>query len=109
MSSCKLIRNISGALRKSRLPRRAAQRIPVYITSAVVWFATGLWHGASWNFILWGMLNFAVIMISQELEPLYSKFHKKFRLKEKKPYAVFEILRTVLLMSAIRMFDCYRK
>lgn len=22
----------------------------------ITWFATGLWHGASWNFILWGLL-----------------------------------------------------
>ena len=93
---------------KNHLPRAIAKRLPVYLSSLVVWFVTGLWHGAAWNFIVWGLMNFAVIMISQELEPLYSKFHKKFRLKEKKPYAVFEILRTVLLMSAIRMFDCYR-
>ena len=28
---------------------------------AVVWFLTGLWHGASWNFILWG-LYFGVLV-----------------------------------------------
>lgn len=28
----------------------------------VVWFLTGLWHGASWNFILWG-LYFGVLII----------------------------------------------
>ena len=27
----------------------------------VVWFLTGLWHGASWNFILWG-LYFGVLL-----------------------------------------------
>lgn len=27
----------------------------------VVWALTGLWHGAAWNFIAWGMLNFVVI------------------------------------------------
>lgn len=27
----------------------------------IVWALTGLWHGASWNFILWGILNYVFI------------------------------------------------
>jgi alginate O-acetyltransferase complex protein AlgI len=27
----------------------------------VVWFLTGLWHGASWNFIFWGLMYFILI------------------------------------------------
>jgi alginate O-acetyltransferase complex protein AlgI len=27
----------------------------------VVWFLTGLWHGAGWNFILWGVYYFVLI------------------------------------------------
>ena len=32
----------------------------------VVWFATGLWHGASWNFILWGLF-FGVLIALERL------------------------------------------
>lgn len=31
-----------------------------------VWFCTGLWHGASWNFVLWGLF-FAVFMVLEKL------------------------------------------
>lgn len=31
----------------------------------IVWFLTGAWHGASWNFILWG-LYFGVILILEK-------------------------------------------
>ncbi len=33
---------------------------------AVVWFLTGLWHGASWNFVIWG-LYFCVLLILEKL------------------------------------------
>ncbi len=34
-----------------------------YFNIAVVWFLTGLWHGASFNYIFWGMLHgFAIIL-----------------------------------------------
>lgn len=95
-------------LSRAKLGDFIGKRVPVYLSSFVVWFTTGIWHGASWNFIMWGIMNFVVIMISQEMEPLYRRFHEKFHLKEKRGYGVFEILRTIFVMSSLRMFDCYR-
>ena len=31
----------------------------------VVWMLTGLWHGAAWNFVLWGLLYAAFLMIEK--------------------------------------------
>lgn len=93
---------------RAHLPEHMGKRLPVYLASFVVWFTTGIWHGASWNFIVWGLGNFVVIMISQELEPLYAKFHKKVNTDGSTVYKSFQIGRTILIMSALRLFDCYR-
>lgn len=31
----------------------------------VVWLLTGLWHGASWNFVLWGLLLFILLFVEK--------------------------------------------
>lgn len=31
----------------------------------IVWFLTGLWHGASWNFVLWGLYFFVILMVEK--------------------------------------------
>ena len=31
----------------------------------VVWFLTGMWHGASWNFILWGVYFGIIVMVEK--------------------------------------------
>ena len=36
-----------------------------FLNIAVVWFLTGLWHGASWNFILWGVYYGALLVIEK--------------------------------------------
>ncbi len=36
-----------------------------YINLAIVWFLTGFWHGASWNFILWGLLYGVLLMLEK--------------------------------------------
>jgi len=35
------------------------------LNTFVVWFLTGLWHGASWNFVLWGLWFFVFLMIER--------------------------------------------
>jgi hypothetical protein len=68
-----------------------------------------VWHGAGWNFIVWGMLNCLVILVSQELEPLYARFRAKFpRLVASSSYGAFMAIRTFLIMGLIRSLDCYR-
>ncbi len=37
----------------------------VYLNLFVVWFLTGMWHGASWNFILWGLYFFIFIAMEK--------------------------------------------
>lgn len=94
---------------RAHMGEAVGKRAPVYLSSFAVWLATGVWHGASWNFIVWGLANWMVIMASQELEPLYARFHNRFpTVGGRTWYRAFQVIRTVLLMSCLRMFDCYR-
>jgi len=51
----------------------------------IVWFITGFWHGASWNFIIWG-LYFAIILIIEK------KFLKTYLEKSKILSHIYTIL-----------------
>lgn len=92
---------------RAHLGKNIGKRLPVYVSSFVVWFATGIWHGANWTFIVWGLANYVVLMVSEELEPLYERFHKRFRFSNGWWYKLFQVGRTFLLISVLKMFDCY--
>ncbi|MBQ8417013.1 MAG: MBOAT family protein, partial [Clostridia bacterium] len=84
-------------------------RLPVYTATIITWFLTGLWHGAGWNFIVWGLLNCLVILVSRELEPIYRRFYKRFpTLSSSRLWGAWQAVRTFLLMGLIRSLDCYR-
>lgn len=40
---------------------RVKSKLRLVFNLAVVWLATGIWHGASWNFIFWGILHGAAV------------------------------------------------
>ena len=107
ISVCKPMLKLSKFSRE-HFGETIGKRIPVYLSSFAVWLATGIWHGASWNFVVWGLGNWVVIMISQELEPLYRRFHNRFHAENNSGFRAFQIVRTILLMSCLRTFDCYR-
>jgi D-alanyl-lipoteichoic acid acyltransferase DltB (MBOAT superfamily) len=94
---------------RARLGNGIGKRLPVYVSTIVVWTVTGLWHGSAWNFIVWGALTGTIIIISQEFSPLYTKFHQRFpNIREKFGYRLFQVVRTFFLLSSIRILDCYR-
>ncbi len=37
----------------------------VIFNTFAVWFLTGLWHGASWNFVIWGLWFFVFLMLER--------------------------------------------
>lgn len=61
----------------------------------VVWMATGLWHGAAWNFVIWGVM-FAVLLMIEKLWLL--KYLKKLK-------AVNHIYVLLLVMISFVIFD----
>jgi len=42
-------------------------KLRVVLNTFVVWLLTGLWHGASWNFVLWGLWFFLFLMLERHL------------------------------------------
>ncbi len=107
ISLSKSMLNLSKSCKK-HVGEWLGRRISIYIASIVVWFTTGIWHGAAWNFIVWGLLNCLVILVSEECAPLYEKFHARFNVGHKFWYRLFQVGRTFWLMSFLRTLDCYR-
>ena len=48
-----------------------------YFNIFVVWFLTWLWHGASWNFILWGLYFGTILVIEKRF---FLKFFEKHKI-----------------------------
>lgn len=64
---------------------------------AIVWLLTGLWHGASWNFVLWGVY-YGVLLIAEKLFLL--------KILDKLPKAVSHVYTLVLVVVGWAFF-CY--
>ena len=51
----------------------------VYWNLFVVWALTGLWHGTSWNFVLWGLYFFALLCAERCLKKILPQIPKILR------------------------------
>ena len=47
---------------------RVKTKARLILNLSVVWLLTGIWHGASWNFVAWGVLHGAVIIFEKTLD-----------------------------------------
>ena len=45
----------------------------------IVWALTGLWHGAAWNFVVWGLYWFVLLLVDKDLSQLWDGVPKLLR------------------------------
>lgn len=89
---------------KKRFGAHFSNTLPATIALLIVWTATGLWHGASWAYIVWGLLNGAFIIFSMWMEPVYAMAKSKLRICDSnRVYKCFQIVRTFLLVTFIKV------
>ncbi|NJP40342.1 MBOAT family protein [Oscillospiraceae bacterium HV4-5-C5C] len=44
-------------------------RLRQWLNILAVWALTGLWHGAAWNYVLWGLYYAALLLLEKQLAP----------------------------------------
>lgn len=95
----------AGKRSKKRFGSHIGKNTPAVISLVVVWFTTGLWHGASWAYIVWGGLNGFFIIFSMLFEPLYDKTKTALKIRESsRLWQAFQTLRTFVLITFIKVF-----
>jgi len=80
--------------------------LPICFANLVIFFVVGIWHGASWKYIAYGMYNGVIIAFSNLVEPLYNKALDKLHIRNNsKPWKLWMILRTFILVNIGWYFD----
>lgn len=103
VSMSKLVQKISKKW-KGLVSPATARLIPSYIALFLVWSATGLWHGGSPNYLLWGWINFFCIATGMQFKNLYARIKSKLYISdENKLWKLFQMIRTFLIFGFAEM------
>lgn len=68
-----------------------------------VWMLTGFWHGAAWNFIVWGLF-FAVLLVFEKVFIL--KYLKRSRIISR-VYVIFAVMISFVIFNAASMSEAF--
>ncbi len=93
-----------GKICNLKFGKHIGNTIPASVALVVVWFSTGLWHGASWSYITWGGVNGLFIILSLWLEPIYEKTRNALKITDSNFYwRSFRVIRTFILVTFIKV------
>lgn len=73
--------------------------VPI-LGTMLVWFFTGVWHGRTINYMLWGVYYGLIMSLSLVLEAGYPVWKQKLHIKEGKGYQLFCMVRTWAIVFA---------
>ncbi len=86
--------------------RKIGRKIPICLENLIIFFLVGVWHGASWHFIVYGLYNGFIIAVSSLLEPVYDKLFAITHINPKAGFVkVWRMIRTFILVNIGWYFD----
>jgi len=108
LSLSKPMQRLSKVCRR-RLGVKVGRKIPVYIATMITWLLTGLWHGIRQSFVAWGLINGALVLISEEVSHLSDRFYNRHpSLKNRQRLlTALSRARVFLIIGAVRLLDVY--
>lgn len=70
-----------------------------------VWFCNGLWHGAAWSYLFFGMYHFVLILGGNIIAPPVRAVNARLHIRaESFPYRLMQMLRTTVLVIIGELF-----
>lgn len=94
-----------GKLGSRILPPRIAKMFPAVFALSIVWICTGLWHDASWRYIMWGVANGVIIISAIILKPQFDAVRNKLHIREEvRWWKGFCMIRTFVIVALLKVF-----
>ena len=98
--------NKFGKWGKKHFGNTFGRTLPICFANIVIFFIVGIWHGAAWKYIAYGLYNGFIIAISNLLEPVYKKLLSKFHINAtSRGWTLWQIIRTFILVNIGWYFD----
>lgn len=90
---------------KSKNLKRAEELFSTCFPILVVWLITGIWHGAYWRFVAWGLFHAALLIASKIFEPASAKINKLLHINtDTFGWQLWQMVRTYILCCIGRIF-----
>lgn len=97
-------KNIKKKL-KNKGMKRAEELFASCFPILVVWLVTGIWHGASWKFVAWGLFHASLLIGSNIFEPVFKRINEILHIDtDNFGWHFWQMARTYFLCCVGRIF-----
>lgn len=79
--------------------------LSVFISTYILYFIVGIWHGIGSNYVFYGLWNGTIISLSLYFEPYFRDIKKRFNLTDNNYFSIFQIIRANILVTLGRYFS----